>query len=156
MLSNNFVNSRAIDLTEALLVLSRSDQRSFTRERVDLSLIAEEASETLLPLALELQHNRHMPLLGVIRRLTLAPAAILELPGGTQVLMSRGDIFAGLAELNPALIRTAVLLEARIDHHGVCSDRWAHEKTRTSEDETEDAPLLPEHMLRVPIAQDVI
>jgi dihydroorotase len=38
--------------------------------------------ETLLPLALELQHNRHMPLLDVIRRLTLAPAAILKLPGG--------------------------------------------------------------------------
>jgi two-component system sensor histidine kinase VanS len=45
------VNTRAIDLTEALLVLSRADQRSFTREPVDLSLIAEEASETLLPLA---------------------------------------------------------------------------------------------------------
>ncbi len=45
------VNTRAIDLTEALLVLSRSDQRSFTRERVDLSLLAEEATETLLPLA---------------------------------------------------------------------------------------------------------
>jgi two-component system, OmpR family, sensor histidine kinase VanS len=45
------VNTRAIDLTEALLLLSRADQRSFTRERVDLSLIAEEAAETLLPLA---------------------------------------------------------------------------------------------------------
>jgi two-component system, OmpR family, sensor histidine kinase VanS len=45
------VNTRAIDLTEALLLLSRADQRSFTRERVDLSLIAEEATETLLPLA---------------------------------------------------------------------------------------------------------
>src|SRR5262245_41641048 len=45
------VNTRAIDLTEALLVLSRADQRSFTREHVDLSLIAEEATETLLPLA---------------------------------------------------------------------------------------------------------
>ncbi|MDQ3978473.1 MAG: HAMP domain-containing histidine kinase, partial [Actinomycetota bacterium] len=45
------VNSRAIDLTEALLLLSRTDQRSFTREHVDLSLIAEEATETLLPLA---------------------------------------------------------------------------------------------------------
>ena len=32
------VNTRAIDLTEALLVLSRADQRSFTREPVDLSL----------------------------------------------------------------------------------------------------------------------
>jgi two-component system sensor histidine kinase VanS len=45
------VNTRAIDLTEALLVLSRADQRSFVREPVDLSLVAEEASETLLPLA---------------------------------------------------------------------------------------------------------
>jgi two-component system sensor histidine kinase VanS len=47
----HFVNTRAIDLTEALLLLSRTDQRSFTRDHVDLSLIAEEATETLLPLA---------------------------------------------------------------------------------------------------------
>ena len=47
------VNTRAIDLTEALLLLSRADQRSFVREHVDLSLIAEEATETLLPLAEE-------------------------------------------------------------------------------------------------------
>src|SRR6185312_4865213 len=47
------VNTRAIDLTEALLLLSRADQRSFTREHVDLSLVAEEAAETLLPLAEE-------------------------------------------------------------------------------------------------------
>ncbi len=47
------VNARAIDLTEALLLLSRADQRSFTRENVDLSLIVEEAAETLLPLAEE-------------------------------------------------------------------------------------------------------
>src|SRR4029077_16840960 len=33
------VNTRAIDLTEALLLLSRADQRSFTREHVDVSLI---------------------------------------------------------------------------------------------------------------------
>jgi two-component system, OmpR family, sensor histidine kinase VanS len=45
------VNTRAIDLTEALLLLSRADQRSFTSEQLDLSLIAEEATETLLPLA---------------------------------------------------------------------------------------------------------
>jgi two-component system sensor histidine kinase VanS len=45
------VNARAIDLTEALLLLTRADQRSFTRERVDLNLIAEEATEALLPLA---------------------------------------------------------------------------------------------------------
>jgi two-component system sensor histidine kinase VanS len=45
------VNARAIDLTEALLLLSRADQRSFTPEHLDLSLVAEEATETLLPLA---------------------------------------------------------------------------------------------------------
>ncbi|BAL90395.1 putative two-component system sensor kinase [Actinoplanes missouriensis 431] len=41
-------NTRAIDLTEALLLLSRG---TVSREPVDLSLIAEEAAETLLPLA---------------------------------------------------------------------------------------------------------
>ncbi|MFD7652838.1 sensor histidine kinase [Actinosynnema sp. NPDC059797] len=47
----HLVNTRAIDLTEALLLLSRANQRSFTRDHVDLSLVAEEAGETLLPLA---------------------------------------------------------------------------------------------------------
>jgi two-component system, OmpR family, sensor histidine kinase VanS len=45
------VNTRAIDLTEALLLLSRADQRSFARDHVDLSLVAEEATETLVPVA---------------------------------------------------------------------------------------------------------
>ncbi|HEY1776918.1 MAG TPA: HAMP domain-containing sensor histidine kinase [Solirubrobacteraceae bacterium] len=45
------VNARAIDLTEALLLLSRAGQHSFSRDSIDLSLIAEEAIETLLPLA---------------------------------------------------------------------------------------------------------
>jgi two-component system sensor histidine kinase VanS len=45
------VNTQAIDLTEALLLLSRAEQRSFAREHADLSLIAEEATETLLPFA---------------------------------------------------------------------------------------------------------
>ncbi|MGW1122101.1 sensor histidine kinase [Streptomyces tanashiensis] len=45
------VNSRAIDLTEALLLLSRSDRGNITHESVDLSLVVEEAAETLFPLA---------------------------------------------------------------------------------------------------------
>ena len=45
------VNTRAVDLTEALLLLSRADQRAFARGHVDLSLVADEATETLLPLA---------------------------------------------------------------------------------------------------------
>nr|WP_245402212.1 HAMP domain-containing sensor histidine kinase [Nocardia albiluteola] len=51
------VNARAIELTEALLLLSRADQRSFTREQVDLSLTAEEATEALLPLAEKRGHT---------------------------------------------------------------------------------------------------
>ena len=46
------VNTRAIELTEALLMLSRADRRAFTSEPVDLSLLAEEAVETLAPLAI--------------------------------------------------------------------------------------------------------
>ncbi len=45
------VNTRAISVSEALLLLSRADRRSFTRDQVDLSLLAEEATETLLPFA---------------------------------------------------------------------------------------------------------
>jgi dihydroorotase len=38
--------------------------------------------ETLLPLSLELYHNRHLGLLELMRRLTLNPARILRLPVG--------------------------------------------------------------------------
>jgi dihydroorotase len=38
--------------------------------------------ETLLPLSLELYHNRHMTLIDVLRRLTIAPARILGLGVG--------------------------------------------------------------------------
>ncbi|MFC9975694.1 sensor histidine kinase [Spirillospora sp. NPDC127200] len=54
------VNSRAIDLTEALLLLSRADHEGFTRELLDLSLIAEEATETLLPFAEKRQITLHV------------------------------------------------------------------------------------------------
>jgi two-component system, OmpR family, sensor histidine kinase VanS len=47
------VNARAIELTEALLLLSRTDSGAFAREPVDLSLVAEQAEETLLPFAEE-------------------------------------------------------------------------------------------------------
>jgi hypothetical protein len=39
----------------------------------------------------------------------------IELPCGNQVLITRGNIFAGIAELSPSLLRSAILLEARID-----------------------------------------
>ena len=45
------VNTRAIDLTESLLLLSRADQKPLVREHVDMSLMVEEAAESLLPLA---------------------------------------------------------------------------------------------------------
>src|SRR5438045_8754390 len=45
------VNSRAIDLTEALLLLSRAGRRSFAREQVDLSLLAAEPTATMRPIA---------------------------------------------------------------------------------------------------------
>ncbi|MGK5553264.1 sensor histidine kinase [Actinomadura kijaniata] len=71
------VNTRAIDLTEALLLLSRADQRSFTREPVDLSLIAEEATETLLPLAEK--HGVTIESCGDIAPTTGSQALLLQL-----------------------------------------------------------------------------
>jgi two-component system sensor histidine kinase VanS len=68
------VNARAIDLTEALLVLSRADQGSFTREPVDLSLLVEEATETLLPLAEQ-------------RGVTIEACADVTLAVGSQALL---------------------------------------------------------------------
>ncbi|WP_152862117.1 sensor histidine kinase [Streptomyces acidicola] len=71
------VNTRAIDLTEALLLLSRADQRSFTREHVDLSLMAEEATETLLPLAEK--HGVTIETRGDITPTIGSPALLLQL-----------------------------------------------------------------------------
>lgn len=71
------VNTRAIDLTEALLLLSRADQRSFTREQVDLSLIAEEAAETLLPLAEK--HGVTIEISGDLTPTIGSPALLLQM-----------------------------------------------------------------------------
>jgi two-component system sensor histidine kinase VanS len=71
------VNSRAIDLTEALLLLSRADQRSFTREPVDLALLAEEAAETLLPQAEE--HGVAIETAGGPAPTVGSPALLLQL-----------------------------------------------------------------------------
>ncbi|MFC7307082.1 sensor histidine kinase [Streptomyces monticola] len=71
------VNARAIDLTEALLLLSRAEQRTFTREHVDLSLMAEEATETLLPLAEK--HGVTIETGGDIAPTTGSPALLLQL-----------------------------------------------------------------------------
>jgi two-component system sensor histidine kinase VanS len=71
------VNTRAIDLTEALLLLSRVGQRSFIREHVDLSLLAEEAAETLLPLAEK--HGVTIEASGDITLAVGSPALLLQL-----------------------------------------------------------------------------
>lgn len=71
------VNTRAIALTEALLLLSRADQRSFAREPVDLSLLAEEATETLLPLAEK--HGVTLETGGDVAATTGSPALLLQL-----------------------------------------------------------------------------
>ncbi|MBO4254585.1 sensor histidine kinase [Streptomyces griseorubiginosus] len=71
------VNTRAIGLTEALLLLSRAEQRSFSREEVDLSLMAEEATETLLPLAEK--HGVTIETRGEIAPTTGSQALLLQL-----------------------------------------------------------------------------
>lgn len=43
--------------------------------------------ETLLPLVLELYHNGHLSLLEALRKVTLAPARLLDIPGG---ILKRG------------------------------------------------------------------
>ena len=71
------VNARAIDLTEALLLLSRADQRAFTKEPVDLSLLVEEATETLLPLAE--QRGVKIQTSGVVAQTAGSHALLLQL-----------------------------------------------------------------------------
>lgn len=96
------VNARAIDLTEALLLLSRADQRSFTRERVDLSLIAEEATETLLPLAEK--HGVTIETFGDITPVTGSYALLLQM--ATNLLQNA--IVHNLPEHGTVQVSTAI------------------------------------------------
>jgi two-component system sensor histidine kinase VanS len=73
----SFVNARAIELTEALLLLSRADQRSFRPEPVDLSLVAEEATEALVPLADK--HGVTIETSGDIAPTVGSPALLLQM-----------------------------------------------------------------------------
>ena len=76
------VNARAIDLTEALLAAQPRRPAVLHPEPVDLSLIAEEATETLLPLAERRGVDYRDPGdIGVDQRLARAPAADVYEPG---------------------------------------------------------------------------
>ncbi|WP_328744332.1 HAMP domain-containing histidine kinase [Streptomyces sp. NBC_00285] len=138
------VNSRAIDLTEALLLVGRAEQRSFTREHVDLSLMAEEAAETLLPLAEK--HGVTLETRGDITATTGSPALLQQLttnlvhnaivhnlPGQGTVWITTG-VRPGVAvltventgeQLTPALVSTLTepfrrgTERVRTDHAGV-------------------------------------
>lgn len=96
------VNTRAIELTEALLLLSLTDQRSFAPENVDLSLLAEETTETLLPLAEK--HGVEIVTSGGIAQVVGSPALLLQL---TTNLVHNG-IVHNLPEGGTVEIRTAV------------------------------------------------
>jgi two-component system, OmpR family, sensor histidine kinase VanS len=96
------VNARAIDLTEALLLLSRADQRSFTREHVDLSLVAEEATETLLPLAEK--HGVTIKTSGEITPTVGSPALLLQI--ATNLL--HNAIVHNLPEHGSVQVKTAI------------------------------------------------
>ena len=93
------VNARAIRLTEALLLLSRADQR-FTPEHVDLSLVAEEATETLLPLAEE--HGVAVETCGDVTPTSGSHALLLQMV--TNLLLNAID--HNLPEHGTAHIRT--------------------------------------------------
>ena len=137
------INARAIDLIESLLLLSRAGQRAFTREHVDLSLVAEEATETLLPLAEErgvtietsgdLTPTIGSPTLLLQMATNLAHNAIVHnLPGHGTAWITTGSQTEGVsfiventgAELDPQLIATLDEpfqrgRRVRTDHAGV-------------------------------------
>lgn len=102
------VNTRAIDLTEALLLLSRADQRSFAREPVDLSLMAEEATETLLPLAEK--HGVSIETGGDITPTSGSPALLLQLATN----LVHNAIVHNLPEQGTVWVHTAVRPKAAV------------------------------------------
>ncbi|GAB3143233.1 HAMP domain-containing sensor histidine kinase [Amycolatopsis stemonae] len=96
------VNARAIEVTEALLLLGRAEQGSFTPEPVDLSLIAEEAAETLLPFAE--RHGVAVETSGGVTPASGSPALLLQLT--TNLL--HNAIVHNLPEDGTVRIETAV------------------------------------------------
>ena len=137
------VNVRAIDLTEALLVLSRADRGSLAHDTVDLSLLVEEATETLAPLAdgrqvtivtqgdAALATGSQDLLLQLVTNL-VHNAIVHNVPGGTVAIATRpGSGGAALAVENtgeplaPELVATLVepfrrgADRVRSDHAGV-------------------------------------
>jgi two-component system sensor histidine kinase VanS len=97
------VNNRAIDLTEALLLLSRAEQRSFTREGVDLSLIAEDATETLLPLAEE--HGITIETSGPVSPVVGSPTLLLQMT----INLVQNAVVHNLPDAGTVWVTTAVL-----------------------------------------------
>jgi two-component system, OmpR family, sensor histidine kinase VanS len=125
------VNTRAIDLTEALLLLSRADQRSFTREPVDLSLIAEEATETLLPLAET--HGVTIETAGDIAPTIGSHALLLQLTTNllhnaiVHNLPEQGTVWVNTV-IRPESVMLSVETPARSSHHS-----WSrHSPNRSS------------------------
>jgi two-component system sensor histidine kinase VanS len=100
------VNTRAIELTEALLLLSRTDQRAFGREEVDLSLVAEEATETLLPLAEK--HGVTLETSGDVAPTTGSPALLLQMTSN----LVHNAIVHNLREGGTVQVTTAVRPES--------------------------------------------
>ncbi|MEV6382791.1 HAMP domain-containing sensor histidine kinase [Streptomyces sp. NPDC051773] len=100
------VNARAIDLTEALLLVSRAERRSFTREPVDLSLLAEEATENLLPLAEK--HGVTVETDGDIAPTSGSPALLLQLATN----LVHNAIVHNLPERGVVRVNTAVRADA--------------------------------------------
>ena len=120
------VNARAIDLTEALLLLSRADQRSLRGEVVDLSLMAEEATESLLGLAQELG-------VAVETALQRAPVA------GSRAL---------LAQLTTNLVHNAIVHNLREHGKVLVSTRAGPELVELTVENT-GAKLAPEAVARL-------
>ncbi|WP_020646200.1 sensor histidine kinase [Amycolatopsis balhimycina] len=109
------VNARAIDLTEALLVLSRADQRAFTREPVDLSLLVEEAIETLLPIA----EKRRVVIIasGHISRVVGSATLLLQMTTN----LVHNAIVHSLPERGPVWVNTGIHAETvvlTVENHG--------------------------------------
>ncbi|WP_203992313.1 sensor histidine kinase [Sphaerisporangium rufum] len=115
------VNQRAIDITEALLLLSRGDRANLARERVDLSLIAEETAETLLPFAER-------------RRITLT------VTGGAARTHGSAEL---LARMVTNLVQNAIVHNLPAGGT-VTVHTWAHDGTSVLRVENSGRPVPPE------------
>ena len=152
------VHEAAIAVLDARLEQRRGDQEFDVRAEDGFKTVAELQSERqqyldrVIPLTL-IRNNLVESEVYALSRADLQAAELIASAGPEGLRIAEGgpideaenSAIDGL-KLKFTGNELRELLEERMQYHERCAERWKHEQARTPEDQTEDAPLLPDHM----------